>query len=135
MSLAIIRAAFEKKLALMTPALSTAYENVPFSSTSGVPYQRVYMMPATPDNQIMGGFQYCEQGLYQISLCYALNSGPSAAETRAQALRQFFKRGTSMTEAGLIVNIINTPRVSVAQIDVDRYVIPVYIPWQCYVQT
>lgn len=135
MSIPLIRAALEKRLALLTPVLSTSYENVPFSSTGGVPYQRVNLMPATPDNSTMGGFMYREQGLFQVSLCYPLTTGPAAAEVRAQALRLHFRRGTSLTEGGLTVNIINTPRISPAIVEGDRFVIPVSVPWQCDVTT
>ena len=135
MSLPLIRAALEKKLALLSPALVTSYENVPFNSVSGIPYQRVNLMLATPDNSMIGGFMYREMGIFQVSLCYPLSTGPANAEAKAQALRLHFRRGTSLIEGTLTINIISTPRVSPAMVDIDRYVIPVSIPWQCDITT
>jgi hypothetical protein len=135
MSLPLIRAALEQHLAAMTPALSTAYENVQFSSTGGVPYQRVNLMTARPDNSTMGALLYRELGIFQVSLCYPLNSGPAAAEARAQLIRVQFKRGTTLTNGAITVNVTETPAISNAMVDTDRYVIPVSIPWQSYVMT
>jgi hypothetical protein len=135
MSIPLIRAALEKRLALLAPAIATAYENSSYNSTGGVPYQRVTFLPAAPDNSIMGSFMYKEQGLYQVMLCYPISTGPGLAEARAQALRLHFRRGTTLYEGSLIINIVNTSRVVVGSIDGDRFCIPIFIPWQCYVTT
>ncbi len=135
MSIPIIRKALEKKLAALIPAIATAFENAPFTPTAGTPYQRVNLLPNTPDNGTMGSAMYIEVGLFQVTLCYPMGVGPAAAETQAQAVRNHFKRSTSMTESSVTVLVTNTPRVSPAMIDGDRYCIPITVPWQAQVNT
>lgn len=122
-----IRKAFEKRLALMSPALSTQYENVNFTPVTGTPYQSVYLLPAQPENESLGDGYYREVGLFQITLRYPMNAGPAAAEARAQAIIQHFKRATSMTEGGQSVLVIRTPQKSPAFREGDRYCIPISI--------
>jgi len=135
MSIPIVRAALEKRLALLTPALVTAFENVTFAPVAGVPYQRLNLLPNTPDNSIMGSAVYFERGIFQISLMYPLGTGPGTADTQAQLLRAHFKRGTSMVEAGITVNIKDTPKVSPAFIDGDRYAVPISMSFQAQIET
>lgn len=135
MSLTIIRAALEKKLMLLDGSMATSFENASITPTPGTPYQDAVLMPATPDNQIMGRSVYCERGIFQVSLMYPIGKGSKDAGDKAQALRAHFKRGTSLAESGLTVNIINTPGVSTGMRDGDRYRMVVSIPWECYVTT
>ena len=101
MSISSVRIALETKLATITPALSTAYENVPFTPVTGTPYQRAYLMPATPANPTMGDGYYREQGIFQVSLFYPLQAGPKTAADRAELIRAAFKRGTTLTTGGI----------------------------------
>lgn len=135
MSLILIRKALEKKLATLTPALVTAYENAPYTPVTGTPYQRINLLPNTPDNSTMGTVLYFERGLFQITVCYPAGTGPNAAETQAQAIRALFKRGASMSESAITVIVTNTPRVSPAMIDGDRYCIPITVQWQSQIST
>lgn len=131
MSLILIRKAFEKKLATAVPNLSTAYENVAFTPVAGTPYQQVNLLPAQPDNSTLGGAFYREVGLFQVLLYYPNANGPLAAQMQAEVIKQLFKRGTSMVEGGITVNVIRTPAIAPAIQDVDRYVIPISIYYQC----
>lgn len=129
MSIVSIRAALETKLNTITPAISTAWENHPFTPVDGVPYQRVYLMPATPSNPTMGDGYYREQGIFQVSLFYPLQTGAAAAAARAELIRSAFKRGVSMTSGGVTVQIGNTPEISQGRVDGDRFHVPVRIFW------
>ena len=60
MSTVLIRASLETALATMLPAIQTAYENVPFTGTVGVPYQQVALLMAAPLNPTMGSAFYRE---------------------------------------------------------------------------
>lgn len=135
MSLQIIRRALEKKLAALTPAISIAYENAPFTPAAGTPYCRVNLLPNTPDNSTMGSAMFIERGLFQVMLCYPLGVGPATAEAQAQLVRAHYKRGTSMLESGLTVLVTNTPRIAPSTVDGDRYCIPITVPWQCQIST
>ncbi len=125
-----IRKAFEKRLALMLPALATQYENVDYTPINGTPYQQTNLLPALPDNASLGDSYYREIGLFQVMLRYPQNTGAGAAEARAEAIRLHFKRGTHITEAGQTVLVLKTPTKSPAFMDADRYCIPISIYYQ-----
>lgn len=126
MSSLAIRAALETALAAMSPALATAWENTPYTPVAGTPYQRVYLLMAEPDQPEIGRMTQ-ERGFLQVSLAYPLGAGPSAAQTRAELIRDTFYRGRSLTASGITVTIEKTPEISPAMIEPDRYVVPVRI--------
>jgi hypothetical protein len=127
----IIRAAFEKRLADMVPDLSTAYENKTFTPVAGTPYQRVNLLPGDPDNSPHA--IYFEQGIFQITLCYPLNTGPGAAEARVGAIKTWFALGTTMLESGVTTRVTSTPRRGPAYDEGDRYCIPVSVSYQAQI--
>ena len=129
MSISSVRIALETKLATITPELSTAYENVPFTPVTGTPYQRAYLMPATPANPTMGDGYYREQGIFQVTLMFPLQAGPKTAADRAELIRAAFKRGTSLTSGGITTIIERTPEIGQGRVDGDRWALPVKIRW------
>jgi hypothetical protein len=129
MSVTAIRAALEAQLATITPALSTAYENVSFSPVTGTAYQACYTLRATPDNPTMGDGFYRELGIFQVSLFYPAQNGSGAAETRAGLIREAFKRGISMISGSTTVRVARTPEIGAGRIDGDRWHVPVKIQW------
>lgn len=135
MSLILVRKALEKRLATLSPALATAYENASFTPVAGAAYQRVNLLPNTPDNSTQGASLYFERGLFQVTVCAPGGTGPAAADAQAQAIRNHFKRGTSLVESGITVNITDTPRQSPGYIDGDRWAVPVSIPFQAQINT
>lgn len=126
MSLVLVRSALEVALAAMTPAISTAYENAPFTPVAGTPYQRVFLMAAEPANPEMGRFTR-DQGILQVSLAYPLNAGPAAATARAELIRDTFYRGLSLTSGGIVTTIERTPEIAPGRVEEDRWVVPVRI--------
>lgn len=126
MSLVLIRSALEVALAAMSPALATAYENVPYTPVAGTPYQRVFLLSAPPENPEMGRFTR-DHGILQVSLAYPLNAGPAVAAARAELIRDTFYRGRTFTSGGLSTTIERTPEIAPARIEEDRYVVPVRI--------
>jgi len=133
MSIVSVRAALEAKLNAMTPALSTSWENVPFTPASGTAYQAAYVLPADPANPTMGTGHYREQGLFQVSLFYPLQAGTLTAATRAEAIRTAFKRGTTMTSGSIKVIVTDTPHIGQGRVDGDRWMIPVKVKWKAEV--
>jgi hypothetical protein len=134
MSIVKVRAALETQLAAMVPQLDTAWENAAFQSTAGVPYQRVNLMAAAPDNPTFGDAFYRELGYLQVTLCYPLQAGPAAAAARAELLRATFPRGMSMVKDGVTVTVQTTPEIVPAIVDGDRYCIPVRIRYFANIQ-
>ena len=129
MSLIAVRIALETKLSTITPALSTAYENVPFTPVTGTAYQMAFLLPATPANPTMGDGYYREQGIFQVTLMYPLQAGPKTAADRAELIRAAFKRGTSMTSGGITTIVERTPEIGQGRVDGDRWALPVKIRW------
>lgn len=126
MSLLRVRQALETALDGMTPALATAWENMPYQPTPGTPYQRVYLLAAEPDNPEMGTTA-TERGYLQVTLCYPLDKGPGDAMSRAELIRSTFVRGTSFVASGVTTTIEKTPEIAPAMIEADRYCLPVKI--------
>lgn len=122
-----VRAALESGLNGMSPALATAWENVAFTPTPGTAYQRVTFMPATPVNNEISA-NYREEGILQIDLCYPLNTGPAAAEARAELIRSTFKRGTAFTSGGVTVTVSDVPEIHPGRFEADRYIRQVDVP-------
>ena len=127
MALVEIRTALETKLNALTPTLATAWESVPFTPVVGTAYQQVNLMIADTLNPTMGGTHYRIKGFMQVLLCYPPSVGAKTAATRADLLVNHFKRGTSLTSAGITVIIDKTPSIAPALIDGVLYKIPVSI--------
>lgn len=129
MSISSIRVALETHLNTISPAIQYAYENVPFTPTTGVPYASVYLLPATPANPTMGDGYYREQGIFQVTLMFPLQAGPKTAADRAEKIREAFKRGTTLTSGSIQVIIDRTPEISQGRVDGDRWSVPCKIRW------
>lgn len=133
MSAVSIRAALESALDAMSPALATAWENTPYTPVAGTDYQRVYLLLAEPASLEMHKRIHREQGFLQISLCYPLGIGPSAATARAELIRATFYAGRTFTSGGFTAVIDGTPEIAPAAIEDDRYVLPVRVRFYSHV--
>lgn len=133
MSAIKIRGALETALNAISPALSTALENVKFEPVSGTAYQQVNILFAEPDN-VEYGRAYRELGYMQVKLMYPLQVGTNAAMTRAELLRSNFYRGASFTNSGVTVIVEKTPEIGSAQVEGDRWAIPVRIRFFANIQ-
>ena len=130
----LVRQALEVALAAMSPALSTAWENAPFTPVIGSPYQAVFLMSATPENVEIGG-SYTERGYLQINLNYPLNAGPAAAATRAELIRATFYRGASFTAGGVVTNIERTPEIGPGRAEETIYFLPVKVRFYSHLRS
>jgi hypothetical protein len=133
MSQLAIRAALQTELAAITPALLTAYQNAHFTPPQpSIPYQRVNLLFATPDNSVYGS-EYIEQGYMQITLVYPQGAGPTAAVTRAELIRTTFARGNSYTSDGVVITINRTPEITDGSPEDGRFVILVKVPFFAHI--
>ncbi len=123
-----VRAALEVALDAMSPALTTAWENVPYTPVPGTDYQRAHLMVATPDNPVFGP-GYRELGILQLDLMYTQGAGAGAAEARAEVIRTTFARGNTFVNGGVSVVVEKTPEIGVGAPDGDRWKLPVRIRW------
>lgn len=124
-----IRIALESKLNSITPAISTAWENVAFTPVAGTAYQACYTLRAEPDNATIGDGYFRERGIFQVNLFYPAGAGPAIAEARAALIRSAYARGTTLISGGIKVIIERTPEVGAGRADGDRWMIPVKIRW------
>jgi hypothetical protein len=130
MSLPQIRRALEKHLAALAPSVPTAWDNVFFTPPAdGSVYQEAKFMPNVPIAP-MDTLQYIEQGMLQVSLCYPQGKGPRDTENRVDALRAHFRRGTTLTEGGVVTNITQVPVAAAGVPDEGQWKVPVTIYWQ-----
>lgn len=135
MSAVSIRAALESALAAITPAISTAYENNPFTPpAASVPYQVCHVIFARPDNREIGR-SHQELGYMQVRLMYPLNAGSGAAMARAEIIRATFPRASSVSSGGIVATIIETPEIEPAGIEENRYNVIVRIRFRSFIPT
>lgn len=129
MSLVKIRAALTKPLMAIQPVLATDLENMPMARVSDdQPFQRVTLMPASPENPVPGGGMYREVGHLQVDMAYPESmQGPGHAAERAELIRQTFYQGASFTEDGITVIIHRTPHIGAAWVESNRYWLPVSV--------
>lgn len=133
MSLLIIRQKLEEHLAALNSTaagpITSIWENVKQDPPKGQPYQKVFLIPFTPENPTFGDDFYRERGNLKVNLYYPTNRTPKDATLRAQAVRAHFYRGLSLTSGGVTVTIEKTPEIAPAFSAEERYVLPVNIRW------
>lgn len=133
MAIVSIKKALERHLATVTPALATAYENVAFTPTAGIPYQRVVVITEKTVNPLLGSDYYREEGTLQVFLAYPTNAGSNAALARAELIQQKFKRGTTLIEGNVQINFFKTPTIQGSLMTNDRLIVPISIPYEAEV--
>ena len=123
------RQAYEVRLgtwaAARSPALSVAYENDPFTPTTGTTYLRAFCLPALTDSQDLAGAHRGYVGVYQVNVVAPLNTGGGAANAIADELAALFVNNARITISGLAVQQISPAAVAPALQVLDRYVVPV----------
>jgi hypothetical protein len=118
---------------IVTPNL-TAFQNVVFSPVPGVPYQKVYLVPFKPDDQVQGAGYYQEIGLFQVTLVYPNGVGIGAILARAELLRSLFKKGSSFVNGGITVQVAETPELGyLDESDEDQIHLPVKVPYMAQI--
>lgn len=108
----------------------TAWEGVAFATNNPVPFQKVYLMPAIPENPTLGDGFYREVGMMQITLVYVAGNGTADVTARAELIRSTFKRGATFTASGITVKILRTPQILKSDIVDGSILLPVRIPYQ-----
>ena len=88
MSQAIIRKAIETALNTWagTQSLSVAWENRAFTPTNGTTYLRAFMLPIATLSQDLGREHRRYGGVFQVSVCLPVGTGPGAGEAIVSAL-------------------------------------------------
>ena len=126
------RLAFEEAINAISPTIATAYENVSFTPSSGVPYQELYDIPASNDHLFIDNSEFEGLGIFQITLKYPSGKGTKDVSNRAELYVSSFPVGRVLTKGTTKVHIIQTPKVNILGVDGDRYVVAVSINYKSY---
>lgn len=135
MTLPLIQAALEQRLATLSPAMATAYENASFTPVTGTPYQRINMLVNRPVDHAVTMDVTEERGIFQASLFYPQGTGRGAAQARAELIKALFKPPLTLTNGAVKVDINKTVHIGGGMPDGDRWMVPVSIYWQSFQTT
>jgi len=108
----------------------TAYHNANFPVVSGVPYQLTHMITFKPDEPTQGGGYYREHGVFQVTLVYPAGVGMGAITARAELIRSYFKKGTTLVHSGIKTVISETPSIGYMQGSSSDVSLPVKIGYR-----
>ena len=127
-----VRQALEAAIATITPALATVRENERYSPIEGTPYQYVQFIGFIPDTaEVTKSHRLC--GYMQIDLMYPPLKGSGEAQTRAELIKNKFKKGSTFTKDSINVNILNTPEILQGRNEGDRWKIIVQIYYSAWI--
>ena len=138
MSIVEIRSALQSQLLKVSDPLPTAWEDSRFRPDSGVPWQKVHLLPNEPLNPTIcngSGELVYEHGIFQVSLYFPRFSGPNRSARKAEEIRSVFKRGVVLSEGAVSIRVEKTPTISPSFVEGGWTVTPVSIRYYSYVRT
>ena len=124
------RLAFEEAINAINPTIATAYENVSFTPSSGVPYQELYDIPASNNHLFMDNSEFEGLGIFQITLKYPSGAGMKTVSNRAELYVSSFPVGTKLTKNGDVITVLQTPKINNLGVDGDRVIVAVSINYK-----
>ena len=124
------RLAFEEAINAINPTIATAYENVSFTPSSGVPYQELYDIPASNNHLFINNAEFEGLGIFQITLKYPSGQGMKTVSNRAELYVSSFPCGRKLTKNGDTITVLQTPKVNNLGVDGDRVVVAVSINYK-----
>lgn len=132
MSLPDIKSALEARLKELPggiPDAQTQWPGYDLEPTQGVPYQRVWHMPAPPHNFSGLSDRRRYSGVFQVDLCFPYGEGEADADAAAKALEGWFPQGLSLTANNVTTHVDRTPETKSGRVEGDRWVIRVRVTW------
>jgi len=93
-------------------SIDVAWENSNFIPTSGESFIRATYLPANTEPTGYDLASDWHTGIYQLDIFTPLNAGKGEANTHADALGAYFKRGTLLSYGDIVVRITS---VSISQ--------------------
>jgi hypothetical protein len=122
--------ALERRLMTLTPSVPTAFEGVSFTPPATI-YQRCQFRLDGTDDPTLGagaGIGYHRERIQmQVFIVAEANKGTAAAITRAQLIRDLFKKGTTLLEGVYRIHITSTPTMGSASPIGTRTIVPVFV--------
>lgn len=129
-----IRGALQTRAALAAgfPAEDQrAFEGVVFTSTTGIPWARMTVMPTSGRPFSVSAADTAHMGLFQVDIFVPAGQGTAAAEIAADAVRAVFRAGTNLFQGRERIQIDYSERAQALQ-QADWIVCPVTVGWRCY---
>jgi uncharacterized membrane protein len=127
MAIIQVKRAAERHLSTLSPAVDTAYEGVSFNAPSNTMYQRVQFSIRPPEDPVLGTGFHRELLTMQVFIAGLTNKGTAEVISRAELIRNHFKKGTVFTEGGVHIHVLRTPQIQGTTIASDRIICPVLI--------
>lgn len=127
MAIVEIKRAAERHLNTLTPSTPTGWEGVSFNPPTDQLYQRVQFLVQNPDDPVLGTGFYRERVTMQVFVVGMINKGTSEVLSRAELIRDKFKKGLVLVENDIRIHVLRTPQVSGTAIASDRIICPVII--------
>lgn len=127
------RQAIESRLATWaaarSPALTVAWENVPFTAPTGM-YLQGFLLPSDTGSEDLAGAHRRYSGVYQITVRAPLNAGPGAAEGMADELAALFPLNQRISVTGLTLQVIEPVTAGKGLPEGDRFALPVWFRYR-----
>ena len=128
MNIETIRGKLDARLALLAPALPTAWQDVQFTPPAlGAPFQRTMLIPAPPFTPTLTEQVARDQGIYQIMLSFPAGNGSGAADRRASAIQAHFP---AQLDLGDRLRTRGKPTIAPPLPDDARILIPVSVRYE-----
>ena len=127
MAIVEIKRAAERHLNALTPTVQIGWENVSFDPPKDQLYQRVQFLVQTPEDPVLGTGFHRERITMQIFVVGMINKGTSEVLSRAELIRDKFKKGLVLVENNVRIHVLRTPQISGTAIASDRIICPVII--------
>ena len=132
MTIAAVRAALESRLYGISPAISTAWQNVAYEPTIGTPWQSVALLINDPVDYAVTSDVVEQRGILQVTLHYPAGVGTATALARANAVAARFAPVQTLTSGATNVEILSTAHIAAGFALDGWWVIPVSIPWRSF---
>lgn len=126
MAIIEIKKAAERHLNTLTPIVPIAWEGVIFTPPNGL-YERVQFTIQPPEDPVLGTGFHRERITMQVFCLGATNKGTAEVLSRAELIRNRFKKGTVLTEGNVKIHVLTTPQVAGTSIVSDKVICPVLI--------
>jgi len=127
-----IRAALETRLNSTPDIPEIAWENVPYSPTTGTPFIKPMFQPTLRRQSAMATTPpHYYQGIFTILCYHPEGSGSGASQETVDALVNRFNSTTDITYSGLTVSLRGAQQES-SYINSPWFVTPITVSWFIY---
>lgn len=128
-----IGAALDGRMNTLSGGSAIAWQNTVFKPTKTALYLKPTNLPVSAIQTGLGASGIDQHtGIYQVDVYAIAGKGRNAAEVKADAVADHFKRGTDLTYNGITVRLGDTSRNTGIIVD-DRFVISVSINYTAHV--